>query len=268
MMAGNKYGRSFSLTKWWQKTKREKELVQVIVICAILLAACVLIAAFHVSRILNAFEQSSYDFIINRSELSSRFFSENFERRGSLVAAEGQVLSQSNDGGKERICSGLKVLEQTGEFSYAIYVSNRGIKYYSSGSTNSTLLGPYAEAIDEDMPVTAYRNFDSKITKDEICFGAPVEKNGILQGYIIGVANAQIMFETNPNGASMVAERYLTDSHGNVVAFTKNDQVLDGTGLNIFDILTHDSIDDYAAQQIREDVLNEISPDEITYREL
>ena len=268
MMAGRKYGHSFSVTKWWQKTKREKELVQVIVICAILLAACVVIASFHVTRILDAFEQSSYDFIINRSELSTRFFSENFERRGSLVAAEAQVLSQGKDGGKERICSGLKVLEETGEFSYAIYVSTRGVKYYSSGSTNSTMLGPYAEAIDENLEVTAYRNFDAKLTKDEICFGAPVEKNGILQGYIIGVVNAQIMFETNPNGASMVAERYLTDSHGNIVAYTKNDEVFDGTGLNIFDILTKDSIDDFAAQQIREDVLNEINPDEIIYREL
>ncbi|MBQ6575149.1 MAG: diguanylate cyclase, partial [Lachnospiraceae bacterium] len=265
-MGPDKKYHSFSLTKWWQKTKREKELVQLIAVCTFLLAACVLIASFHVRRILTAFEQSSYDFIINRSELSSRFFSENFERRGTLVSAEAQVLSQGRNFNKERICSGLKVLEETGEFSYAIYVSNRGIKYYSSGSTNSTMLRPYAEAIDENKANTAYRNFDSKLTDDEISFGSPVEKNGIVQGYIIGVTSAGSMFETNPNAATMIAERYLTDSKGNIVAYTKNDQVYDGTGRNIFDILTHDSIDDYAASQVREDVLNEINSEEITNR--
>ena len=116
-MAGNNRGHSFSFSKWLTKTKREKELVQLIAVCTVLLAACILIASFHVRRILNAFEQSSYDYIINRSELSTRFFSENFERRGALVSAEAQVLSQEKVINKERICNGLKVLEETDEFS-------------------------------------------------------------------------------------------------------------------------------------------------------
>ena len=266
MQSGNK-GHAFSFSKWLTKTKREKELVQLIIVCTVLLAACILIASFHVRRILNAFEQSSYDYIINRSELSSRFFSENFERRGSLVSAEADVLAQEKVINKDRICNGLKVLEETDEFMYAVYVSNRGVKYYSSGATTSTMLRPYAEAIDANRESSVYRNFDSKVSKDEVSFGSAVQKNGIIQGYVVGVTDARKMFETNPNGASMIAERYLTDSLGNIVAFTKNDQVYDGTG-NIFDILTKDCIDDYAAQQVREDVANEISPDTITYREL
>lgn len=258
-----------SFQKWVNKTMKEKELVQVVGLCFLLLALCVFITAFHVRRIFDAFEMSSYSYIINRSELSSKYFSENFERRGSLVAAEAQVLAMDENIDKSSIVNCLKVLEETGEFSYARYVSARGIKYRSNGSLNSTMLREYEEVIDSNDPVTVYRNFTPERSNDEVCFASPVQKNSIIQGYIIGVANASKMFENNTsNGTSMIAERYLTDSRGNIVAYVKNDKIYDGTGKNIFDILTRDCIDDYAAQQVREEVLNEVNTLEITNRDI
>ena len=69
---------SHSFVNWLKKTRKEKELMQVIAICLVLLALCILIASFHVSRIYDAFEASSYDYIINRSDISSKYFSESF----------------------------------------------------------------------------------------------------------------------------------------------------------------------------------------------
>ncbi len=225
---------------------KEKELVQVVGLCFLLLVLCVFITAFHVHRIFDAFEQSSYSYIINRSELSSKYFSENFERRGSLVAAEAQVLATDENIDKASIINCLKVLEETGEFSYARYISARGIKYSSNGSLNSTMLRDYEEVIDAVVPMTVYRNFAPERSNDEVCFASPVQKNGIIQGYVIGVANASRMFEnsSSQSAASLVAERYLTDSRGNIVAYVKNNKIYDGTGKNIFDILTKDCIDD------------------------
>ncbi len=258
-----------SFAKWRQRIKKERALVRLIVLCALLLSACIFIVAFHVNRILNTFEQTSYEYVFNRSELSSKYFSENFARRGSLVSAEAAVLAEDDDLDKATICNGLKVLEETGEFSYARYISNRGLKYRSDGAIISTKIGAYADRIDTDKEISVYRNFDPERTNDEVCFGAAVEKNGVIQGYLIGVANASEMFESNSTSSpSMVAERYLTDSHGDIVAYTKNENIYDGTGKNIFDILTKDSIDDYAAQQVRDEVLNDINPEYIVNRNI
>ncbi len=268
-MASRKGIKKFSFSKWFNKVRKERALVRLLVVCAVLLALCILISIFHVHRIFERFEETSYDYVINRSDLTSRYYSENFDRKGTLVLAEAQVLSQDEDIDKGSICNCLKVLEETGEFSCAIYVSNRGIKYQANGVIVSTVIDPYNDVIDLSTPVSIFRNFAPERSNDEVCFAASVQKNGVLQGYVIGVAKSSLMFEsTSATSASMVAERYLTDSHGDIVAYIKNDKIYDGTGKNIFDLLTRDSIDDYAAQQVREEVLNEVNQEKITNRDI
>ena len=260
---------SHSFVNWLKKTRKEKELMQVIAICLVLLALCIVIASFHVSRIYDAFEESSYDYIINRSDISSKYFSESFERRSALVAAEAQVLAQNREIERVDIINCLKVLEETGEFEYARYVSAKGIKYHSNGALNSTMLREYEDAIDLYAESSVFVNFAYERSRDEVCFASPVQKNGILQGYMIGVSNASKLFETfSSSSASLVAERYLTDSTGNIVAYIKNNKIYDGSGKNIFDLLTRDCIDDYAKQQVRETVENEINPEKITNRDI
>ena len=268
-MARSKRGKGFSFRKWYKRIKTERSLLRLILICTAFLAACIFIAAFHVNRIFDVFEETSYNYIINRSELTSRYFSENFQRRGSLVLAEAQVLSQNETIDKTSICNCLKVLEETGEFSYARYISSRGIKYRSNGALNSTMLTMYSDMIDSSEDVSVYRNFEPEKSNDEVCFAVPVERNGVLQGYMIGVTSGALMMETDySRDSSMVAERYLTDGRGDIVVYIKNNRVYDGTGKNIFDILTKDSIDDFAAQEVREEVLNEINQDSIVYRDI
>ncbi len=258
-----------SFGKWLNRVRKDKGLVHLIGVCSVLLIACVLLSAFHVSRIFETFENTSYDFIINRSELTSKYFSEDFSRREALVQAEAQVLAESDEINRENIVNCLKVLEETGEFTYARYVSSRGIKYRSDGTLNSTLMNAYNLAIDDSKPVSVYRNFDNERSNDEVCFGSAVSKNGMLQGYIIGVFNASLMFETgSARSKSMVAERYLTDAHGDIVAYIKNNKIYDTPGQNIYTILTKDCIDDYAKQQIRDAIMNEINPDVIIKRDI
>ena len=255
--------------KWIQRFRKDKAIVHLVLLCILLLVACFLIAAFHVRRIFNTFEQTSYEFVFNRSELSTRYFSENFARRGSLVLAECQVLEEDDNIDKGTICNGLKVLEETGEFSYARYISNRGIKYRSNGQLVSAKLDDYSDSIDPSKELSVFRNFDPERANDEICFGTAVEKNGVIQGYLVAVSNASQMFELNASkSTSMIAERYLTDSHGDIVAYTKNEKVYDGTGKNIFDLLTRDSIDDFAAESVREEVLNEINTETLVNRSI
>ena len=253
-----------SFSKWMKRIKKERALVNLLAICLVLLLLCIALAGYHVQRIFKAFEQNSYDFIINRSELTSKYFSEDFERKGAFVSAEALVLAQNEAIDKESICTCLKVLEETGEFSYARYVSNRGIVYL-----NSTMMNAYSDAIDMAKNVTIYKNFAPERSSDEMSFASPVLKNGVFQGYMIGVTNAGKMFEGRSSRSStMVAERYLTDAQGNIVAYIKNDTIYDGSGKNIFDILTRDCIDDYAAQEVRDEVLNEVSSEAIVNRSI
>ncbi|MCR5687802.1 MAG: GGDEF domain-containing phosphodiesterase [Lachnospiraceae bacterium] len=263
-----KKGRSFSA--WFNKVKNDRALAQVLLVCFVLLIACILISAYHVNRIYDAFEKNSYSYVENRSELTSRYFSENFERKGALVAAEAQGLELVE--GKimdADIVNCLRVLDETGEFSFAQYVSRGGIKYRSDGTSNSTKLSEYAERIDPLTPISVYKNFDPQRYGDEVCFGSAVQKNGLIQGYVIGIAKASTMFEANAyESQSMVAERYLTDVSGDIVAFKMNDTIFDGNGKNIFDIIAKDSIDDYAKMQFRDEVLNEINSENILVRDI
>ena len=257
---------------WFKKVKMDRALAQVVAVCAMLVLACIFLSSFHVRRIYSTFEAASYDYVFDRSELTSKYFSENFERRGSLVAAEAQVLAQSDTIDKESICNCLKVLEETGEFAYARYVSNRGIKYQSNGSLNSTMINKFAERIDPVETVSVYVNFDPERYEDEVCFGSTVLKNGLIQGYVIGVVNASRMFEANdPDSKSMVTERYLTDSNGVIVAYKVNGVTFNGKdGKNIFDTdyLGRDCIDEYARTQLKEEVLNEINQDKMLNRDI
>ncbi|MBO4903695.1 MAG: EAL domain-containing protein, partial [Lachnospiraceae bacterium] len=116
---------------------------------------------------------------------------------------------------------------------------------------------------------SVYRNFEPEKSNDEVCFAVPVEKNGVLQGYMIGVENGSYMIEMDyARDLSMVAERYVTDSRGDIVVYIKNNKVYDGSGKNIFDLITKDCIDDFAAQEVREQVINEINQESIGYRDL
>lgn len=267
----NSTNSKFSIIKFKNKLKKERHLLTLIAVCTALLVVCVFISIFHVKRIYDTFRDNSYDYIFNRSELTGQYFSENFNRKGTLVQTEADVLGSLDAIDKENVCNALRVLEDSGEFVYARYISNRGVKYKSNGSLNSTLLINYTKAMSESMGVSVYRNFDSEKTNDEICFGVPVTKNGIIQGYLVGVSSATSMFQAfagNGTDMTVIAERYMADSRGDIVAYIKNNTVYDGTGKNIYDLLTRDCIDDFAAQQEKEEIQNELIESQMINRNI
>lgn len=261
----------FSIIKFKNRLKNERYLLHLVGVCVTLLAVCIVISIVHVRRIYMTYEQSSYEFIFNRSELTAQYFSENFERKGTLVKTEAAMLGDLDTIDKESICVALKMLEDSGEFVYSRYVSNRGVKYRSDGALNSTMLSDYNKVMDDSKDVVVYRNFAPERTNDEVCFSVPVTKNGIVQGYLIGISSATEMFQAfaeSGTDATVVAERYMTDSKGDIVAYIKNNTVYDGTGRNIYDLLTKDCIDDYAAQQSKEEIENELIENQMINRNI
>ena len=261
----------FSIIRFKNRLKKEKKLLILVVVCTILLIACIAICAFHVNRIYRTFENNSYEFLFSRSELTSEYFSESFDRKGTLVKTEADVLGQLEIIDKDNVCNALTVLENSGEFVFARYISNRGVKYRPNGTISSTVLKNYSSSMTDIDTVSVYRNFDPEKTTDEICFGCPVTKNGVIQGYIIGVSSATEMFKnfaTTGVETTVIAERYMTDSQGDIVAYIKNNIVYDGTGKNIFDLLTKDCVDDYDAELTREEITNELVENEMFKRNI
>ena len=260
-----------SFGKLKNRLKKERALLRLIVACTLLLAVCILISIIHVRRTFHVYEENSYEYIFNRSELTAQFFSENFERKGNQVKNEADMLGSLDTIDKESVCNALKVMESSGEFIYTRYISNRGVKYHPDGSMNSVVLNNFNKTMGDASGVTVYRNFDSEKTNDEVCFGVPVTKNGIVQGYLIGISSATQMFQTFAQSATdttIVAERYMTDQKGDIVAYIKNNTVYDGTGKNIYDLLTKDCIDDYDAQQTRDEIENELIENQMINRNI
>lgn len=251
------------------KIRSDKDLARLIIISALLLACCFLVGLYHVQRVYNAFRDTSYDYMFDRAQVTSRGFANDFDRKGSLVSSEAAVLSDFNTIDKERVCNCIKALESSGEFKYARYISNRSVMYKVDGSTTRVDINLLGELISSTNLYSVFKNESSADTNDEVCFGAPVLSNGIVQGYIIGIVNASDLFLTfDDSSASSVAERYLVDEKGNIIVYTKAGGLYDGTGKNIYDILTRDCLDDFDAQITKEEIENQIVADEMMKREV
>ena len=239
------------------KLKKEKNMVATLIVCAVLLLGCVFIGVYHVRRIHSTFEHTSYEYIFDRAQVTSNNFSNDFIRKGTLVESEALSLAKIDDISKPSICQGLVTLENSAEFDYARYISKRGIKYKPDGSINSVVMSDYVHHIDDNAAYSVYSLYKSDEKTNSICFASPVKKNGIVQGYVMGVIEAAELFSGFDNDSTKsVAERYLVDDEGNIVIYTKGDKAFDGEQKNIYTILTANCIDDYDAENTKEDIKN------------
>lgn len=258
-----------SLRELYTKIKKEKNLLRLVLTCVLLLLVCLGVGIFHVGKINQTYEETTYEFIFDRAQVTSKNFSDDFMRKGNLVASEAKVLSDIAVIDKDNITSCLKALENTGEFDYSRYISNRGIKYKSNGSLNSVILREYANSVNENDVYSVYKHFSPEYTNDELCFSSTVTKNGIVQGYVIGVLKASRLFDSFDNDSSTsVAERYLVDERGDIIIYTKGGNIYNGDDKNIYKILTRDSIDDYDAENTKEDIKNGLVANEMTRRQI
>lgn len=251
------------------KLKKEKSLLKLIGVCFVLLMVCLVIGIYHVNRIYQVYGDTSYDFIFDRAQVTSKNFTEDFRRKGSMVESEAMVLSSLPTIGKDNICQGLQGLQTSGEFDYARYISTRGIKFRPDGSLNSIIMSDYAKYVDPNEEYSVFKNFDPEYSDDELCFASAVTNNGIVQGYVVGIVNASRLFESFDNDSSnSVAERYLVDNKGTIIIYTKGDDLFDGDNKNIYDLLTQNCLDDYDAENTKEEIKNQLIAEEMMRREV
>lgn len=251
------------------KFKSEKSVVRLVSLGVVLVILCFIIGIFHSNRIFSSFQKTSYDYIFDRAQVTSRDFSSDFQRKGNIVRSEAVVLEEVNTVDKESICNCLKALENSGEFDYARYISNRGVKYKAEGNQVVAAFEAYDEVVDGVEDYMVYENFEPEISVDEICFAASVKSNGLVQGYLIGIVRASKMFEGFDNSSSTsVAERYLVDDKGMVVIYARGEDVFDGAGKNMYSILTSDCLDDFDAEVTRDDIINQLNTQRMANREI
>lgn len=261
--------RKISLRNLVQKFKNEIHLLRLIVACTILVALCITIGVMHVRRIWKVFEETSYEYIFDRAQVTSSNFSEGFKQKGNLVQSEAVVLSESDEMNKTEICNAVKALENSGEFYKACYVSMRGIRYLSNGTLFYVDTQQYADNVDERNDYSVFIMANEAGKADELCFAAAITHNGLVQGYIVGIVDTAEMFTKFDNVSTMsVAERYLVDGDGDIVIYTKGSQVYDGTDKNMYTLLTKDCEDDYEAEQMREDIKNKLNIDDMLSQQI
>lgn len=251
------------------KMKTEKSLVRLVILCFVLLFVCLVTGIYHVNRIYEAYQETSYDFIFDRAQVTSKNFAEDFKRKGSMVASEASVLSGIDQIGKDNIIQSIQGLQNSGEFDFTRYISTRGIKFRPDGSLNSTMVSEYAKHISIEEEYSVFQNFAPEESNDELCFATAVTHNGIVQGYVVGIVKASRLFTGFDNDSSAaVAERYLVDNDGDIVIYTKGSSVYDGGGKNIYDILTQNCLDDYDAENTKEDIMNQLIANEMMRRQI
>ena len=79
-----------------QKFKSERSLLRLLAIDVVLVILCLIIGMFHADRIYRSFQEMSYDYIFDRAQVTSRYFSADFERKGNLVHSEAVVLEETD----------------------------------------------------------------------------------------------------------------------------------------------------------------------------
>ena len=80
----------------------------------------------------------------------------------AMIHSEASVLSDREQISKDNIVSGLNVLEKSGEFDYAYYISNRNSKYMSDGKVSNALLSDYESIVDATIDYSVFRNIHPK----------------------------------------------------------------------------------------------------------
>ena len=252
-----------------KRFKTEKQLLRLIIVDVVLVAVCCVIGIFHAHRIYESFQQVSYDYIFDRAQVTSKNFSNDFAKKGRYIESEASVLQEVETVDIDSITGCLRALENSDEFDYARYISNRGVKYKSDGTQTLAPFETYDQIIDRTDEYEVYENFAPEYSKDEICFAASIKSNGLVQGYLIGVVRASRMFEGFDNSSSTsVAERYLVDDSGNVVIFAVGDKVYDGSEKDIYAILTSNCLDEYDAEVTKEDIKNQLVTTEMANRQI
>lgn len=251
------------------KLKAEKKLFKLILICVILMMLCLIVGMYHVRRIYSTFGSTTYEYMFDQAQVSSNYFTNDFERKGNIVNSEAIVLSNHDSISKDSILNCLNILENSGEFVFSEYISNRNAKYLSDGKIKNASLDDYTDLIDPSQKYAVFRNLNPEYSNDELCFASAVKINGLVQGYLIGIVNASDFFQGfNNDSSTSVAERYLVDNKGNVVVYTKDKGVYDGSGKNIYKILTTNCLDDYDADLMTEEIRNELITSQMVRREI
>lgn len=252
-----------------KKLKTERKLFHLILTCFVFMLICMFVGMYHVRRIYNTFETTTYEYMFDRAQISSTTFTDEFERKGLMIKSEASVLSNREEISKNSIVSCLNILEQSGEFNYAEYVSNRDTKYLSDETVYMARMLDYEQYIDAFSDYCVFRNIHPEKANDEICFASAVKINGLVQGYLIGVIDASKLFQVFDNDSSTaVAERYLVDNNGDIIIYTKGDAVYDGSGRNVYNILTQGCLDDYDAELTKEEIKNELVIGQLVRREI
>lgn len=250
-----------------KRFKNERNLTRLLVIGVVLVLVCCAIGSYHIHRIYDSYQRMSYSYIFDRAQVTSNTFSTDFTKKGNLVKSEAVVLEGVEDITDENIIHCIRALENSGEFDYATYISNRNKKYGSDVEETTVAFDKYDTVIGGTDSYYVYENFAPERGKDEISFAASVKSNGIVIGYVIGNIKASKMFaEFDNSSSSSVAERYLVDEMGHIVIFAEDENVYDGSGQNIYGILTSSCIDDYDAEVTKEEIKNQLVTNEMANR--
>lgn len=258
-----------SLRNLLKRIKNEKRRFYLILSCIGFMILCLMVGMYHVRRIYNAFGNTTYEYMFDRAQISSSNFTNEFSRKGTMINSEALVMSDREAISKDNIVSGLNILEKSGEFDYAIYISNRNTKYMSDGKVSNAMISDYEDIVDPTIDYSVFRNIHPRKNSDELCFASAVKINGLIQGYLIGVVDASKLFEMFDNESSTsVAERYLVDQRGDIIIYTKGDDMYDGAGRNIYTILTINSLDDYDAELTIEEIKNQLITSDMVRREI
>lgn len=262
-MSKDKQRISFSEIK--RRIRLERHLLILVATCIVLFLSAILVCLFHVNTIIDCFQDNTYEALVSRTDLSTNHFAEEFGSRRQLIQASADLLKEKKEPSQTEIVDALITLETSGRFDYAIFVSNRGVKYRSSGGLISTSTARYAQNMDYSGKVFVFKNFDPKGMEDELCFGAPIVVDGIAIGYLIGANRISELFSmfTQIKDAS-VDSRYLIDSHGSIMAGLVGTEIINSGGKNFYDdILRYEVADSYEADVAVEDIINNISNGEI-----
>lgn len=246
--------------------RQEKKLKILVSVGAVLLLGILAICFWHVRSIKTTFNDNSKEYLKQRADLSMAYFVDEFESRGQLVVASSDFLAQKEVYGQAEILDALRTLENSGRFDYALYVSNRGIKFMANGKMWSTQLSKYMRYMDYSKQLFVFKNFDPYGSEDEVCFGSPVIQDGIATGYIMGVNTSSSLFDIfNKTDSDESSSRYLVDDNGEVIVIAKNREVIPSKGKNFYDDIVRANIPDaYDGDKAVETILENITSGELS----
>lgn len=196
--------------------------------CLAIVAVCIALCIAHISKIVSLFSDTYRDEVRHGIEITDGELERTIIRQSDILRTNALTLTTITEDNRDSIVDALEAMATTTQFDSISYIRySNSMKYSSDGTVNKVDYNRYEKLIEECIGklYIFYDDFDND--RSIISVAAPVERDSVKEGYLVGKVNIQEQVGDILNGEiDSYLDALLIDGDGNVLCVGSSNTVL------------------------------------------